>query len=60
MPGTFVLYLAAPFLLVKGIGHQPLPGLKPGYFGGKAPDIGALHYVESMPHVGPRRRALKK
>ena len=49
------LDLSKPWTL-DGVTHKPLPGLKPGYFKGKAPDIGALQYGEAMPHVGPRWR----
>lgn len=34
---------------------RPLPGLKPGYFTGTAPDAGALEYGQPMPQI-PRRR----
>ena len=47
------LDLSQPWTL-DGVTHEPLPGLKPRYFSGKAPDIGALQYGEMMPHVGPR------
>jgi hypothetical protein len=47
------LDLSRPWKL-DGVEHPALAGLKPGYFVGAAPDIGALQFGEDMPHVGPR------
>jgi hypothetical protein len=40
--------LSTPFT-VDGTTYDPLPGMKPGYFHGAAPDVGALQYGEKTP-----------
>ena len=35
--------LSRPFRL-NGVEHQPLPGMRPGYFSGDRPDAGAIQY----------------
>ena len=44
--------LSRPFTL-QGKTFQPFPGMKPNYFRGPAPDLGALQYGEKS-SVGPR------
>lgn len=42
------LDLSKPFTL-KGKTYGPLPGMKPGYFPGPAPDCGAVQYGQASP-----------
>ncbi len=42
------LDLSKPFAL-DGETYDPLPGMRPGYFAGAAPDVGALQYGERAP-----------
>ncbi|MGD8239103.1 MAG: NosD domain-containing protein [Armatimonadota bacterium] len=47
--------LSKPFVL-EGSTYQPLPGIKPGYFSGLAPDVGALQYSRTAPVDLPAAR----